>query len=137
MRHTQVSTHQIDRVRNDWVQAVAYLEEQIAEWAQSEGWQVSFEEKEMNEEFIGSYKVPDLFIETPEGEQLVLEVQGRGAIEGSGRVQLMAWPTLFRVHLLYKGSNDWVIRTDSGIPLRQPWNRETFLTLAKDLLGAE
>jgi len=79
-----------------------------------------------------------LIIETPQKERLTVEVKGRGPSQTSGRVQLSAWPTLFRVMLLHKpGEAEWTIRTDSGIPLRQPWRRETFVSLAKDLLNAD
>jgi len=67
-----------------------------------------------------------------------VEVKGRGPLEAAGRVQISAWPTLFRVLLLHKsGEEGWIIRTDSGIPIRQPWNRETFISLVRDLLNAE
>lgn len=125
------------RLRDEWVRAVTELEAQITQWAREEGWQAHLEKRTLNEEDIGSYTVPDIALETPEG-RLLLEVKGRGPAAAAGRVQLMAWPSLFRVHLLRKPrSEEWVIRTDSGIPLRQPWNRETFVQLAKDLLADE
>lgn len=126
------------RLRDAWTQAVQDLEREIADWAKAEGWDVHTSEKVVSEESIGTYAVPDLTIETPEGERLIVEVKGRGPANSSGRVQLSAWPSLFRVLLLHKSEDDsWVIRTDSGIPLRRPWNRETFITLARDLLSAE
>lgn len=126
------------RLRNEWTRVVRDLEKDIADWAKAEGWDVSTSERVVSEESIGAYAVPDLIIETPEGQRLILEVKGRGPASAAGRVQLFAWPTLFRVLLLRKSDDDgWVIRTDSGIPLRKTWNRETFITLAKDLLSAE
>jgi hypothetical protein len=126
-----------DKLRDEWTQAVRDLERDVADWARAEGWNVSASERVVNEESIGVYAVPDLTIETPEGQRLILEVKGRGPAGASGRVQLFAWPTLFRVLLLRKPDDGWIIRTDSGIPLRKTWNRETFITLAKDLLSAE
>jgi hypothetical protein len=127
-----------DRLREEWTQAVRDLERDVADWAKAEGWKVSASEKVVSEESIGDYTIPDLTIETPEGHRLILEVKGRGPASASGRVQLFAWPTLFRVLLLHKPDNDgWIIRTDSGIPLRKTWSRETFITLARDLLSAE
>src|SRR5262245_1517902 len=126
-----------DRLRDEWTQAVRELEKDVANWAKAEGWNVSASERVVNEESIGVYAVPDLTIETPEGQRLILEVKGRGPAGASGQVQLFAWPTLFRVLLLRKPDDGWIVRTDSGIPLRKTWNRETFITLAKDLLSAE
>ncbi len=125
-------------VRDEWVQALSTLETNITEWSQEAGWQVRPFGRVFTEESTGQYTAPDLVIDTPAGERLTVEVKGRGPSEASGRVQLAAWPTLFRVILLHKpGDDNWVIRTDSGIPLRQPWNHDTFVSLAKDLLNAE
>lgn len=129
---------EVAQVRDEWTRSIRGLERDLADWARAEGWQVRTSERIVNEESIGAYAAPDLVIETPAGERLVVEVKGRGPAGASGRVQLSAWPTLFRVLLLHKaGQQDWVIRTDSGIPIRQPWNRDTFVSVAKDLLSAE
>ncbi len=125
-------------VREEWTHALHVLETDMTQWSQSEGWRVRPDTKVFTEESTGQYTASDLIIETPQGERLTVEVKGRGPSQASGRVQLSAWPTLFRVMLLYKpGQDEWTIRTDSGIPIRQPWRRETFVTLAKDLLNAD
>jgi hypothetical protein len=128
---------EVAELRDEWTRAIRDLEKDVADWAKAEGWNVSASERVVSEESIGDYAVPDLTIETPEGQRLILEVKGRGPASAAGRVQLFAWPTLFRVLLLRKPDDGWVIRTDSGIPLRKTWNRETFVTLARDLLSAE
>lgn len=125
-------------VRDEWMQALTALGQDLTAWAEAEGWQVRASEKHLTEVATGTYTAPELALETPEGGRLLVEVKGRGPTEASGRVQISAWPTLFRVLLLHKpGRSGWVVRTDSGIPLHQPWNHETFITLAKDLLNAE
>ena len=129
--------HEVTELRDEWTRAIRDLEKDVADWAKAEGWNVSASERVVREESIGDYAVPDLTIETPEGQRLILEVKGRGPANAAGRVQLFAWPTLFRVLLLRKPDDGWIIRTDSGIPLRKTWNRETFITLARDLLSAE
>ena len=125
-------------IRDEWMQALLALERELMAWAVAEGWQVLAMQKSLTEPATGTYSAPELVIDTADGGRLLVEVKGRGPAEASGRVQISAWPTLFRVVLLYKpGREGWVIRTDSGIPLHQPWNRETFLSLAHDLLNAE
>ena len=125
-------------VRDEWTQVLTSLQRELSEWAEAEGWQVWASERSITEAATGPYLAPELVLETPEGGRLLVEVKGRGPIEASGRVQISAWPTLFRVILLHKPRREgWVIRTDSGIPIHQPWNRETFIILAKDLLNAE
>lgn len=123
--------------REEWVEAVNQLVQQITEWTKDAGWTVTTTEREINEENIGVYRVPDAKINTPQG-QLMLEAWGRGYRNNVGRVELAAWPGAFRVLLLHRvGETDWRIYTDSGITLRYPWTRETFLNLAEDLLGSE
>ncbi|MDQ2686580.1 MAG: hypothetical protein M3Y28_01805 [Armatimonadota bacterium] len=126
------------RLRDEWTQDVERLEQQLTAWAEQEGWQVHATPRVINEESLGTYTVPDLVIGTLESDHLRVEVKGRGPAAASGLVQIFAWPTLFRVHLLRRpGQNTWTIRTDSGIPLHRPWNRDTFITLAHDLLSAD
>ena len=43
---------------------------------------------------------------------------------------------MFRVMLL-RQSDQWIIRTESGLDWPQAWSQETFLTLADGLLRAE
>ena len=138
MNTTLVDDTRIASVREEWTQALRTLEKNLTEWSEEEGWQIRPFERIFTEASTGQYTAPDLVIETPDGERLNVEVKGRGPSEASGRVQLSAWPTLFRVILLHKsGEENWVIRTDSGIPIRQPWNQKTFISVAKDLLSAE
>jgi hypothetical protein len=127
----------LDAIREDWVHTINSLVNQISEWSQEENWTVEQQPRAINEETVGAYTAPDVTIKTPSGK-LMLEVMGRGEPNGAGRVELAAWPTYFRVLLLQRpGQTEWTIRTDSGIPLRRPWNKETFVTLARDLLCAE
>lgn len=124
--------------RDEWMRALMTLEQELIAWSGAEGWQILSSLKSITEAATGQYLAPELVIETPGGERLLVEVKGRGPVEAAGRVQISAWPTLFRVVLLHKqGQDGWVIRTDSGVPIRQPWNRETFIMLANDLLNAE
>ena len=122
--------------REAWVQATNCLLDEITEWAAMKNWSVRREPRVITEEALGTYTVSDAVIETPNG-QLMLEVKARGVPEAAGRVELSAWPTLYRVMLLHRANQpDWTIYTDSGISLRQPWTQETFLNLAEDLLAA-
>lgn len=124
-------------VREEWTQAVNRLVEQITKWTRDKDWKIKQQPRQITEEGIGAYSVPDLSIETPEG-RLIVEVKARGEVDAAGRVELAAWPTLYRVLLLHRmGQSDWTILTDSGIPIREPWNKKTFLTLVSDLIAAQ
>ena len=82
-----------------------------------------------------AYRVPVVTIHAPQG-RLILEPIARGTLGAQGRVDLHAWPSLFRVMLLHRPRGkdrplEWVVRTESGLDWPQLWNRETFLTLAE------
>lgn len=131
--------------RENWEHNTGLLADDVEAWAEQEAaeqdWRVTREQKELSEEVVGgAYHVPVITIHAPQG-RLVLEPIARGVLGAQGRVDLYAWPSLFRVMLLHKPRGkdkptEWVARTDSGLDWPQPWSRETFLTLAEGLLNA-
>jgi len=131
--------------RHNWEHHTATLADDVQSWAGQEaaarGWRVERAEKELAEEVVGgAYRVPIVTIHAPQG-RLILEPVARATVGAQGRVDLYAWPSLFRVMLLHKPRGkdiglEWVVRTESGLDWPQPWVRETFLTLAEGLLNA-
>ena len=124
--------------RDDWLQAVAALSSQIKDWVRQEpGWSFKAEETQEKEEpLLGRYTVITWSIHTPKGE-VRLEPMPQDFL-GRRSVELYAWPTLRRVHLLPDAEGlGWKILTDSGIFLRQGWSRENCLLLIHDLIEAE
>ena len=131
--------------RHNWESHTEMLADEVQLWAEQEAsardWRVEREEKELAEDVVGgAYRVPVLTIHAPQG-RLVLEPIARGTVGAQGRVDLYAWPSLFKVMLLHtpRGKDrppEWVVRTESGLNWPQPWGRETFLTLAEGLLNA-
>ena len=136
MRRQKLKPAEAARLREEWLGAIDALREQVRGWAEAQGWQVDQSEREVLEEQIGAYNVPVLEIETPRG-QVVLEPKGQDLVGARGRVDLYAWPTLYRVMLLRKPGQDWVVRTESGLNWPHPWEQATFVELAEGLLGAE
>ena len=129
-------------LRDEWLRAIHELADQISAWAREEpGWETSTATAEVEDD-LGIYTVPTVTIQTPDG-RLILEpgryTSGRKAGDGlRGSVELYAWPTLFRVRLLYgQPEVKWQVMTESRVPLRQEWNRANFIRLAQDLVGAE
>lgn len=133
-----LSQGEIVTLKNAWVQAVNALAETVEHWASSQpGWSVERQFKEVLEPPLGAYTVPILNIDTPKG-RVVLEPMGRNTLRGEGRVELSAYPSAYRVHLLGRqNGSEWVIRTDSGLSWPFPWGEETFLALVNGLLEAE
>jgi hypothetical protein len=77
-----------------------------------------------------------LTLQTEHGAVMV-EPVARVVMGAVGRIDLYAYPTLFRVMLLRSARDEqWRIRTDSGFFLKQQWNEKTFLELVADLTGA-
>jgi len=121
-----------------WLDAIESLFQEISEWARDNHWQISRSEADVTEKYFGTYQVPVLLLSIPElpESQIVLEPQAVNA-GGKGRIKMYASNTLYRVRLLHGlGDTEWTNLTDSGIPLRYPWGKDTFTTLAKDLLRA-
>jgi hypothetical protein len=119
--------------RRQWVARVETLIDQISQWATAEGWAIARTERSVNERSLGQYQVPLLRVRLPSGELHFIPV-GLNVIGAEGRVDIEAFPALNRVKLIGH-DHQWEIYTDSNIPLRQPWNRETFARLAQDLLA--
>jgi hypothetical protein len=117
--------------RDEWVRRINTLADEVAQWAEAEGWPVLRKEKHVKEQRVGEYDAPVLRIRSLEGEvfltPIALDVMG-----ADGRVDLEAWPTLHRVRLVPEAQS-WKIITDSNVPIREPWTRETFVRLVHDL----
>lgn len=131
--------------RNDWEHDTVLLADDVEAWAEQEaavrGWRVERQQTDLSEEITGgTYRVPVVTIHAPQG-RLILEPVARGVLGAQGRVDLYAWPSLFRVMLLHKPLGEgqglvWVVRTESGLDWPQSWGQETFLALAEGLLNA-
>jgi len=138
MSAQQIDEWQIDpdAVRAEWLQTLDSLIADVQAWSVAEGWTVTHRTVEIIEDALGKYEAPALTIETPSGA-VWLEPIARFVMGAPGRVDLSAYPTMFRVMLLPNGEGGrWRIRTDSGIYIKKPWNAETFVDLALDLSGA-
>jgi hypothetical protein len=120
----------------EWLRTIDTLFTDIEAWSRTRGWVTSRSESDKDEAELGSYRVPVLSVETPEGKAY-LEPVARYVSRGTGSVELYAWPSLNRVRLI-RGQDKvgWRVLTDSGIYLRQNWNAETFADLVTDLISA-
>lgn len=123
-----------ENVRDEWVGRIDRLLEEITGWAKAKGWLVSLQDKEMNEEQIGTYLTKVLQIKLPQGD-LIVEPIARFVSGADGRVDFYAWPSLSRLRLLWV-EDHWVARTDSGVDWPNPWSDNTFYELATGLATA-
>lgn len=124
------------KVIGEWVELVGNFAKQVADWATVAGWDVAWKSLDRTEDLLGSYTVPMLIIQTAQ-RAVMVEPVARDVMGALGRIDLYAYPTLFRVMLLQSPeSGEWRIRTDSGIFIEKPWNKETFLSLIEGLTAA-
>ena len=130
----QVNDQERTRVRDEWLGWVNRLVSEVEAWAQGLGWATHRDVKTIEESLLGTYTAPFLRVRLPEGEVHVNPV-ALNVIGADGRVDLEGWPTLNRVRLVRRRGAMEII-TDSNVPLRQPWNRDTFVQLARDLTAA-
>ena len=125
--------------REAWIGRVNALVSQLEQWARSAGWEVQRIPEQIEEAGLGTYQAPGARIQLggPPGRPgravlvtpIALQVPG-----GEGRVDLEGYPTLSRVKLLGTPGG-WKIMTDSNVPLRLPWDANTFRQLAEDLVA--
>lgn len=117
--------------REEWRKRVNRLIDEVERWAQEEGWPVQRSQKHVREQLLGEYDVPELRMRVPGGDMFLTPIASH-VVGADGRVDLEAWPTLNRVKLIGHDGG-WQVMTDSNVPLRQAWNRETFRQLVHDL----
>jgi hypothetical protein len=133
MKTTAEMQAQLKSRREAWIARVTSLANQVSEWSVAEGWKVERHEKEITEEFLGTYRVPEVVVRLDIGELIIAPVALHIA-GGNGRVDLEAVPTLARVKMVGAGIG-WKLFADPNVPLRVDWNRENFVQLARDLLS--
>jgi hypothetical protein len=135
MRNSTLNSTARQESMQEWNEAVASLMTQVEDWVTKiPKWDLIRLPAEERVEEIGTYSIPIIEIKTPHGE-LTLEPIPRKTPGDKIRVYFQAWPTLYRVRLVYQPKgNTWEILTASNVPLRQPWTSDTFFRLAKDLL---
>jgi hypothetical protein len=123
--------HQTEARRRLWIARVEALINETEKWAATHRWATARTEKNINERQLGAYSVPSLRVRLLNGEVHVIPV-AQQVMGADGRIDIEAFPALNRVKLIAR-DDQWIIYTDSNIPLRQPWNAETFAQLAQDL----
>jgi hypothetical protein len=120
--------------RDDWLAKLRDLMDSMKSWAQQRRWLVDEHEKIIEEDRIGKYPVPTLFIQAPSGK-IVVEPIGCDIIGAQGRVDIESFPSLNRM-LLILANGEWKIKTDSRIDWPEPWSEQSFVNLVRALTSA-
>lgn len=119
--------------REQWLQCLAGLIDDVVAWSEAEGWPVERGRKHVADDTFDPYDAPTAAVRVP-GGQIRVEPVGVDVVGAEGRVDVEAWPTLNRVKLLRRGDR-WIIFTDSNVPLRERWGKDSYVQLARDLMA--
>jgi hypothetical protein len=122
------------RERERWTTDLRQLLETIDNWAQKRHWSTHWDQKQISESKLGGeYAAPYLIVQSPQGRIHVEPVARYVAGRVTGRVDLLAWPSM-RSLMLVRINNQWIVETDSGIRWPQSWGEETFVSIVNDAL---
>ncbi len=123
-----------ERKRDDWLAKLRELVDSVKSWAEQRRWFVDEQEKTLEEDGVGKYSVPTLFIQAPSGK-IIVEPVGCNIIGAQGRIDIESFPSLNRL-LLVLVNGQWKIKTDSRIEWPEPWSEQAFVRLVDALTSA-
>ena len=132
--NSEPTAGQWERKRDEWLVEVQQLTGAIRTWAEQRRWLVDEHEKAIEEEYIGRYTAPTLFIQSP-GGRILVEPIGCNIIGAKGRVDIESFPSLNRLLLIWDGSG-WKIKTDARVDWPEPWGEQAFVKLVDALVSA-
>jgi hypothetical protein len=131
---TIVSTLQVI-IKPEWEAALQHLFQEVETWSRGQDWAVNRDVKEEGEPILGSYHAPRMLIHTPEG-RLLLNPITRFAAGANGVVEFCVMPSFDSVTLIRPGT-EWFLLPDDPDEPPQRLTEETFLSVARDLLGRQ
>jgi hypothetical protein len=111
---------------HEWLDAQQEMLEEAIAAAQSKGWYVEKDEKQVLESLLGEYNAPRLRIKTPHKE-VVLDPIARFGSGRQGVVDLVVLPTYETAYLVTFKDGRWQIISPHGRPSRRPFNRATLV----------
>ena len=123
------------RSLKQWQSTVDAVLTDVEQWCVQAGWLVHSSELSIDEDSTGTYKTRQLQIKTPI-DHLFVQPIGRDIVAADGRIDIYAWPSLYRAILILHGKK-WVLLDDFGKKWPTPWSRETFIDVAQKLTSAK
>ena len=128
--------------REEWVQAVDALMDQVTQWSRLQGWRTVAHEKHIVDETTHkeyTTLVLDIITESDYSGlcrevKLVVEPVFFDAARRSSRVDFSVWPASYDVVLLYETSrHDWTLKGDTRFHWPSSWNQNSFTAIAEGL----
>jgi len=116
--------------RDEWVAAVDEIVTAAEAWAREQNWVVQRGSKTITEKGIGTYDVPMLMMQCPNGD-LILDPVACDVVGAFGVIDLCVFPSYEAVRIV-RYDKGWRFVTDP--PTRVlPWSERAFLKIASEL----
>jgi hypothetical protein len=119
-------------VLNEWKAAVEQLIRDAERWSSSRGWATKRDEKEVAEDFLGTYTLPRLLI-VKDASRLVLDPAARFVPRAAGLVDLAVLPSYDSVNIT-RVDGGWYVGPVGGG--RRKWSERAFVRIASELSKA-
>jgi hypothetical protein len=117
------------RRQKAWVRLVSDLCADIKQWSEARNWSVHQDKKTVTERNIGTYEVPFLTIQTPQG-RVHIDPVGADIMNADGRVDILSFPGLNRL-VLVRRKDKWNLYTDAGVRWPKAWGPRSFPNLVQ------
>jgi hypothetical protein len=120
------------RLLHEWLDAQNEMIKEAAAAAQTKGWYVEKDHKEILESLLGSYKAPRLRIRAPD-QEVVLDPIARFGTGRRGIVDLVAGPTYETMYLVTFKDGHWRIISPRGTLHSRPFTQTTLVNTITSL----
>ncbi len=123
-----------EQVRDEWVADVERFIAEVEGWvAKREWWGTLREEKEIEEDGLGTYTVPRLLVHAPFG-RFVLDPECRDVHGWSALIQFCVIPSWNSMPIVREDGRDWTLHIEKGADYEPvPWNEENFVRTIQEL----
>ena len=115
-----------NKLLHEWLDAQKKLMKVARAAAETKGWYVQMDEKEVSESLLGRYKAPRLRVRTNETE-VVLDPVARFGSGRRGVVDLVLMPAYETVYLITFKGDSWHIVSPHGTANSRPFTQATFI----------
>ena len=120
-----------DEKRVQWISRLSNFCEQVKVWCNEIKWEFTESQRNITEEFLGTYSVPCLIISTPSG-RLHIEPVGLNIIGAQGRIDILSYPSLNKM-IIVGVKDEWKIYTETRVAWPHGWSKDTFIELSTSL----
>ncbi len=118
-------------VLDDWVRAATALVDQAQAWSDARKWPSRRYQKQISEDFIGTYDLTKLVFAV-QGAQLVLSPVGRFTPKSEGLFDLAVLPD-YESTIVLRQAGRWRIYSERGEAESRDWSEEVFVETSEGL----